>query len=95
MKQIIAEVMDLAPERIEAPEGDTETSPYDIGSQASRVTHVAGACALKVAEKVKDLFRRENGKILGCNPEDVVTSEGMVWFPKRPEEKFRYGEMVR
>ncbi|WP_206808739.1 xanthine dehydrogenase family protein molybdopterin-binding subunit [Paradesulfitobacterium ferrireducens] len=95
MKQIIAEVLDINPDRIEAPEGDTETSPYDVGSQASRVTHICGAGALKAARKVKEIFRREASKILGCEPEDVVMRSEIVWSKHKPEEKMTYGEMVR
>lgn len=95
MKQIIAEVLDIHPDRIEAPEGDTETSPYDVGSQASRVTHICGAGALKVAHRVKEIFQREASKILGCAPEEVVMRAETVWAQPKPEEKLTYGEMAR
>ncbi|KLU59805.1 xanthine dehydrogenase molybdenum-binding subunit [Peptococcaceae bacterium CEB3] len=94
MKQIIAEVLEVDPERIEAPEGDTETSPWDAGSQASRVTHVAGACAFEAAVKVKEMLRRETAKILECSPQEVRLESERIWSAAKPEENFSYGEMV-
>ncbi len=94
-KQIIAEVMDMDPDRIEMSEGDTETSPYDIGSQASRVMHVCGAAALKIAQSVKGLFRSQAAFIFKCSPEDVVMCDEMTWSIKEPDKRLTYGEIAR
>lgn len=94
MKQIIAEVLDIHPDKIEAPEGDTETSPYDIGAQASRTAHVCGACAKKVAEKVREMLQAEAAKIWGCSPEDIVMEAEYIWQQGKPLDKLSYGEMV-
>ncbi|GAB6171258.1 molybdopterin-dependent oxidoreductase [Paradesulfitobacterium aromaticivorans] len=95
MKQIIAEVIEINPDRIEAPEGDTETSPYDVGSQSSRVTHICGAGALKAAQKIREIFQREAAKVFGCEPEDVVMRSETVWLKHKPGEKMTYGEMAQ
>ncbi|CAA7600561.1 Aldehyde oxidase and xanthine dehydrogenase, a/b hammerhead domain protein [Acididesulfobacillus acetoxydans] len=94
MKQIIAEVMAISPDRIEAPEGDTETSPYDVGSQASRVTHVAGACALHTAGKLKEKLCREAAKLLECAPDEVILQSERIRSAAHPEKDCSYGEMV-
>lgn len=94
-KQLVAEVMDMDPDRIEMSEGDTETSPYDIGSQASRVMHVCGAAALKIAQSVKTLFRSQAALIFNCSPEDVVMCDEMTWSTKDPGKRLRYGEIAR
>ncbi|MDQ7096341.1 molybdopterin-dependent oxidoreductase [Desulfosporosinus sp. PR] len=94
IKQIVAEVMDIDPGRIEMPEGDTETSPYDIGSQASRVMHVCGGGALKIAEAVKELFSAQAALILDCAQDDVVMCEEMVWSRRDPEGKYSYGDIA-
>jgi CO/xanthine dehydrogenase Mo-binding subunit len=94
MKQIVAEVMSVSPETITIPVADTDTSPYDIGCQASRVTFVCGACAMKVAENLRDLFSREVGNLWGCNSEEICLKDGMVWAARQPQEKKSYGEMA-
>ena len=94
IKQIIAEVWDMPPEKIEIPEGDSETTPYDIGCQASRVIHVCGAGAIKTAQKLKELFKKEAAKILQCMPEEVMLGEEKVWNKNHPVEKISCGEMA-
>lgn len=94
LKQIVAEVMDIPPERIEAPEGDTETSPYDIGCQASRTAHVCGACALQTAEKLKEMFQEEAAKIFDCRVAEIKMEEETVWPEHHPEKKMTYGQMA-
>lgn len=94
MKQIVAEVMSVDPGQISIPETDTDVSPYDIGCQASRVTHVCGACAVKVAEALKGLFIEESARIFECDPNEVAMGEGRVWAMGSPDKKITYGEMV-
>ena len=94
MKQIVAEVMSVPPAAITIPVADTDTSPYDIGCQASRVTFVCGACALKVAESLREFFIAEVANLLGCGPEEIMLKDGAVWAKGQPQEKRRYGEMA-
>jgi CO/xanthine dehydrogenase Mo-binding subunit len=94
MKQIVAEVMSVSPEAITIPPADTDTSPYDIGCQASRVTFVCGACAMKVAEGLREFFAGEIAETWGCKPEEVVLKDGKVWAKNRLQEKRSYGEMA-
>lgn len=87
MKQIVAEVMDLPLEKIEAMEGDTLVSPYDsAGTQASRVTYVCGAGAKKIAELLKDkmvdsaacIFDVDSGRIALRNGNVMIKDEDKV-----------------
>ena len=95
MKQIVAEVLDINPDKILAPEGDTLVSPFDVaGTQASRVTFVCGACAMKVAEQVKEKFVFYAAKVLGCQSEFVKMIGGYVWNNEKEDKKYTYGEMV-
>jgi CO/xanthine dehydrogenase Mo-binding subunit len=94
MKQIVAEVMDVHPDMIEAPEGDTDVSPYDIGCQASRVIYVCGANAMKVAESLRELLIAETAKLLDCSVEDIQTENGQIWSRTKPADKLSYGQMA-
>jgi xanthine dehydrogenase molybdenum-binding subunit len=53
MQIIVGEVLGLDPERVIAGEADTDTTPYDQGGFASRVTYANGAVALAAAEELK------------------------------------------
>jgi CO/xanthine dehydrogenase Mo-binding subunit len=94
MKQIVAEVMSVSPEVITIPAADTDTSPYDVGCQASRVTFVCGACAMKVAESLREFFVGEAAGLLGCRPEEIILRDGAVWAKSQPRKKKSYGEMA-
>lgn len=94
MKQIVAEVLDIPLDMIEAPEADTDVSPYDIGCQASRVIHVCGANALQAAEELRGMFIKEAAKVLQCSTEDILLAEGMVWNNHEPGRKMSYGQMA-
>ena len=94
MKQIVAETLSIDPGQIEVPEADSDTAPLDSGSQASRVTHVCGQCARKVARSLKALFTAESAKIFNCAPEDISMEDEIVWDCNRPGEKMAYGQMA-
>lgn len=94
MKQIVAEVLEVALDMIEAPEADTDISPYDIGCQASRVIHVCGANAMQAAEELRSLLIRESAKIFQCSEEEVLLENGMVYTSREPEKKISYGQMA-
>lgn len=94
MKQIVAEVMDISMDMIEAPEADTDVSPYDIGCQASRVIHVCGANAMRAAEELRSLFIKEAAKILTCSEAEVVLEDGRIWHSGDSGNSMSYGQMA-
>jgi CO/xanthine dehydrogenase Mo-binding subunit len=94
MKQIVAEVLDIPLDMIEAPEADTDVSPYDIGCQASRVIHVCGANAMQAAEELRSMFISQAAKVFQCGVEDIVLAAGAVWNNREPDRKMSYGQMA-
>ncbi|WP_432663996.1 molybdopterin cofactor-binding domain-containing protein [Wukongibacter baidiensis] len=95
MQQIVAEVLDIHPEKVIAPQADTYLSPYDsAGTQASRVTFVCGGCAKKTAELAKEKLISKSAVILGCSEEKVVIEDGYIWNADNEESKFSFGEMI-
>jgi len=94
MKQIVAEVLDISLDMIEAPEADTDVSPYDIGCQASRVIHVCGANAMQAAEELRSLFIIEAAKILTCNEAEIALEDGRIWRNGNSGNTMSYGQMA-
>ncbi len=96
MKQIVAEVIDLHPDSIRAPEGDTLLSPYDsAGTQASRVTYVCGGAAKKVAEMLKDKIINYASKLFECSIEDIDLQDGYVVNQNNSKQKITYRELAQ
>lgn len=95
IKQIVAEALDIHPDKVIAPEGDTFMSPYDsAGTQASRVTYVCGGCAKKISEIAREKFISNSSNILNCSKTNVIMENGYVWNKEKENEKVSYGQMI-
>ena len=55
--QIVAEELGIPPEDVEVRHGDTDKSPYGLGTYGSRSTPVSGAAVAVVSRKVRDKAR--------------------------------------
>ncbi|WP_042424949.1 aerobic carbon-monoxide dehydrogenase large subunit [Streptacidiphilus anmyonensis] len=79
--QIVAEELGIPPEDIEVVHGDTDQTPFGLGTYGSRSTPVSGAAAAVVARKVRDKARIIAGAMLEVTPEDLEWEKGR-WFVK-------------
>ena len=55
--QIVAEELGIPPEDVDVVHGDTDTTPFGLGTYGSRSTPVSGAATALVARKVRDRAR--------------------------------------
>ena len=55
--QIVAEELGIPPEDVQVRQGDTDKSPYGLGTYGSRSTPVSGAAVSIVSRKVRDKAR--------------------------------------
>ncbi|HEX3751453.1 MAG TPA: molybdopterin cofactor-binding domain-containing protein, partial [Streptosporangiaceae bacterium] len=55
--QIVAEELGIAPDRIEVVHGDTDQTPFGLGTYGSRSTPVSGAATAVAARRVRDKAR--------------------------------------
>src|SRR6185437_10919802 len=78
MRQIAAEELDVAPERIRLETGDTELTPnegYTAGSQSIQF----GGVALRLAcAEVRALFLDRAAARFGCTATDLTVSDGVI-----------------
>ncbi|MBB4683851.1 xanthine dehydrogenase family protein molybdopterin-binding subunit [Amycolatopsis jiangsuensis] len=74
--QIVAEVLGLRAEDVLVSSTDTDSSPYDVVTHASRSTYVSGMVAKLAAEKVRDRLTELAGRILDADPGDIVLGGG-------------------
>jgi carbon-monoxide dehydrogenase large subunit len=77
--QIVAEELGIPPEDIEVVNGDTDRTPYGLGTYGSRSTPVSGAAAALVARKVRERARLIAGGMLEVSPDDLEWEKGR-WF---------------
>jgi carbon-monoxide dehydrogenase large subunit len=77
--QIVAEELGLSPDDVEVVHGDTDTTPFGLGTYGSRSTPVSGAATALVARKVRDRARIVASVMLEVDPADLEWEPGR-WF---------------
>ena len=84
--QIVAEELGIPPEDIDVVHGDTDRTPFGLGTYGSRSTPVSGAATAIVARKVRDKARIVAAAMLEVAPDDLEWEKGR-WFVKGDPEK--------
>ena len=87
--QIVAEELGIPPEDIDVIHGDTDTTPFGLGTYGSRSTPVSGAAAALAARKVRDRARIVASAMLEAAPEDLAWEKGPParWFVRGDPEQ--------
>jgi aerobic carbon-monoxide dehydrogenase large subunit len=74
--QIVAEELGIPARDIEVQEGDTDSTPYGLGTYASRSTPTAGAATAVVSRKLREKARALAAHLLEVSEEDLVWERG-------------------
>jgi aerobic carbon-monoxide dehydrogenase large subunit len=69
--QIVAEELGIPPEDVLVMEGDTDNTPYGLGTYASRSTPTAGAATAVIARQLREKARKIAAHMLEAADEDV------------------------
>jgi carbon-monoxide dehydrogenase large subunit len=69
--QIVAHELGIPPEDVEVVHGDTDQTPFGLGTYASRSTPVSGAAASVVARKVRERAKIVAAAALECSADDL------------------------
>ncbi|MGZ4738186.1 MAG: molybdopterin cofactor-binding domain-containing protein, partial [Ilumatobacteraceae bacterium] len=84
--QIVAQELGIPPEDVEVLQGDTDNTPFGLGTYGSRSTPVSGGAAAIVARRVRDKARIVAAAALECSPDDLEWELGR-WQVKGDPEK--------
>jgi aerobic carbon-monoxide dehydrogenase large subunit len=79
--QIVAEELGIPPEDIEVVHGDTDNTPFGLGTYGSRSTPVSGAATAITARRVRDKAQLIAAAALEVSPADLEWEKGR-WFVK-------------
>jgi carbon-monoxide dehydrogenase large subunit len=77
--QIVAEELGIPPDRVEVVHGDTDQTPFGLGTYGSRSTPVSGAATAVAARRVRDKARVVAAAMLEVAPDDLEWEKGR-WF---------------
>ncbi|GFP41473.1 hypothetical protein HKBW3C_00598, partial [Candidatus Hakubella thermalkaliphila] len=78
LTQMAAEVLTIPPEKIKVPAPDTDRSPYEWQTVASRLTWSVGNALLRACQDVKDQIFSLLSRAWGVDKEDLYLEDGQV-----------------
>jgi carbon-monoxide dehydrogenase large subunit len=93
--QIVAEELGIPPEDIDVVHGDTDTTPYGLGTYGSRSTPVSGAATAIAARKVRERARIVASAMLEASPDDLEWKKGRWNVKGDPEQGATIQEIAR
>jgi CO/xanthine dehydrogenase Mo-binding subunit len=76
LTQMCAEALKLPLDRVAIASPDTDGSPYNWGTTASRVTYVTGRSVVGAAAEVEKKLKQHAGEMLECSPDDLELLPG-------------------
>lgn len=85
LAQIAADALGVPLESVTMVTADTERTPYDIGSVASRVTYIVGNAVKQAAEQAKAILFQAAADLLEVSPEDLEAADGRIYVRGAPE----------
>ena len=95
MVQIAAEVLGVSADAVTLVSGDTETTPFDMLTAASRVTVSVGNAVQRAAADAREQLVQVAADRLEANPADLTCRDGRIFVQGSPERGFALGELVR
>ena len=92
--QMCAGALGIDVDKISLATPDTDSSPYNWGTTASRVTYMAGRAVVAAAESVIDQLKKRAASMMECAPEDLeMRSGGIIGIKGVPDAQLTYGEI--
>ena len=84
LAQIAAEELGQTLEDMDLVTGDTDATPFDIGSHASRTLYVGGGAVQGAARALRERILAEASELLEASPGDLAMSPGRVHVQGSP-----------
>jgi nicotinate dehydrogenase medium molybdopterin subunit len=94
LAQIGAEELGVRLDDITVQCSDTETTPWDVGSVASRVTFIGGNAVIDAMRDVKKVLYETAAEELGVQPDDLDGQNGLIYVKEHPEQAIPFGDIA-
>lgn len=94
MTQFASEILSIPPEKITIKTGDTDHTPYEWQTVASRITYSAGNAVLKAAKDVKEQLIELAQIKLGIYKRDLELKDGYVVSKIYPDRKVPFSDLA-
>jgi len=86
LAQIAADELGIPYEAITMVTSDTERTPFDLGSVASRVTYIVGNAVKQAAGEAKQIILEAAEDVLETRAEDLAVGDGRVYVKEHPDQ---------
>src|ERR1700730_157421 len=83
--QIVAEELGIPPEDIQVVNGDTDRTPFGLGTYGTRSASVSGGAAALGARKARDRARIVAAAMLEASPDDLEWEKGRFFVKGDPD----------
>jgi carbon-monoxide dehydrogenase large subunit len=83
--QIVAEELGIPAADVQVVEGDTDNTPYGLGTYASRSTPVAGAATAVISRRLREKGRKLAAYLLEVDEEDLEWERGRFYVKGSPD----------
>jgi aerobic carbon-monoxide dehydrogenase large subunit len=84
--QIVTEELGIPAADVEVQEGDTDNTPYGLGTYASRSTPVGGAATAMVSRKLRDKAKKIAAHLLEASEADIEFDRGKFFVRGSPSK---------
>lgn len=92
--KMVAEVLQLPLDRVSLTPADTAVTPYDFGPVGSRGTYAMGSAAIHAAEDARQKLFGLAAPVLGVEPGDLDTEDGLLFAKHAPEKRIAWGKVI-
>jgi len=92
--QIVAHELGLTPDDVEVVHGDTDRTPFGLGTYGSRSTPVSGAAAVVAARRVRERARAVAAAMLELSADDLEWTDGKWRVRGDPEQAAGIAEIA-
>jgi xanthine dehydrogenase molybdenum-binding subunit len=95
LRQIVAETLGIAFEKVQATFADTATTPFAHSTSGSTTTFTSGLVALQAAEDAKRRVLETAARLLEVRPDELKMVDGFVSVMDAPEIRIPLGHVIR
>ncbi|MET8584124.1 aerobic carbon-monoxide dehydrogenase large subunit [Streptomyces collinus] len=92
--QIVSAELGIPADDVEVVHGDTDQTPFGLGTYGSRSTPVSGAAAAMVARKVRERARIVASAMLEVSPDDLEWEKGRWYVTGDPDQGRNMAEIA-
>jgi xanthine dehydrogenase molybdenum-binding subunit len=92
LMQMAAEVLGVDFGKIRIAYGDTQSTPFEIGSHASRTCYASGTAVVAAANDARDKVLAFAAKTLNTSTEELDIDDNVIYSTSNPEIKIGFGD---